>query len=112
MSNNIRKGYYDFKTKEEADTRIAEFLELETLGTFGVIGNPVTTEATYNNEGEIITEAIKDETKYLVNFEFRGVETNENGLGVHFWGWKQFAEFPQDAKFERWGMESVKGMEE
>lgn len=114
---NKFKAYYVFQSKEELTVLMdslkyvqdEEELKLYPYTNFKELGNPTLEEAEYNDEGETIKEAVKDDTVYLVNVLWRGIEVNEdNGKGIHPIGWKDFSVVPSTPDFEMWGVEVLK----
>lgn len=114
---NKFKAYYVFSSKEQAietiDSLKYEIEEQEfkhfPLSSFIHLGFPTIQEAEIDEEGEIVTEEVLDETKYLVNTMWRGIEVNEdNGKGIHPTGFKEFSVTPTSPGFEMWGVEVLK----
>lgn len=108
---NKFKAYYVFQDKEKVNELREELKEQELFlySNFKELGNPTIEQAEYNDEGEVVKEAVKDDTVYLVNVLWRGIEVNEeNGKGIHPIGWKDFSVVPNTPDFEMWGVDVLK----
>ena len=111
---NKFKAYYIFDSEEQYEQKIQalkeKYEEEEKPFYSSVILNEykVLEQATYDEEGNELTPKTIDNTKFLVNMFWRGIEIDEQGKGQHPYGWKTYAKHPITPDFEGWGLEVLK----
>jgi hypothetical protein len=95
----MKIGKYAFNSKEQALDKIdalgvAQDEEGNTYKTHRhtivELGYEVITEATIDEEGGVVTEAVYG-TDYLVDVLWRDLEADENGEIDHPYGWKSYS---------------------
>ena len=95
----MKIGKYAFNSKEQAQDKIdalgvAQDEEGNTYKTHRhtivELGYEVITEATIDEEGEVVTEAVYG-TDYLVDVLWRDLEADESGEIDHPYGWKSYS---------------------
>lgn len=82
-------GKYEFNSQEQAESKIAAFDEGHNHA-FVKLGLAVLEPATYDAEGNVLTEAVYD-NKYMVDACWRNLEQDEEGNVDHPYGWKSYA---------------------
>ena len=88
-------GKYEFNSQEQAESKIAAFgIDEEGNPThnhaFVKLGFAVLEQATYDAEGNVLTEAVYGD-KYMVDACWRNLEQDEEGNVDHPYGWKSYA---------------------
>ena len=90
-------GKYVFTSVEQAKEKKAEFYDNEEVANFHtvvILGAEVLEEATYDENGDILTEAVYADN-CLVDVIWRGLEEVD-----HPYGWKTYAVTPENPLFE------------
>lgn len=97
---------YKFDTKEQFEEKRDAFYGEDKEAVHHHIvpkGFGVISEAVYDEEGEVVTEAVLDE-EYLVEVVWRDIEVSEAGKGLHPHGWKMHYVTPTEPKHsDLWG---------
>jgi len=91
----MKIGKYECNSLEHAQSKIDAFgMDDEGNPThnhaFVMLGYNVLQEATYDDEGNVLTEAVYGD-KYMVDAYWRDLEQDEEGNVDHPYGWKSYS---------------------